>query len=232
MIITTISDTHTKHKQLKNDLPGGDLILHAGDISSMGYLYEIEKFCEWFAKTNYKTKVFIAGNHDFGFQDEVAKCKEIVEKYDVVYLQDDLHLLGEDWDPYDERIKIYGSPWQPEFCNWAFNLPRNGEQLYQRWNNIPDNIDILITHGPSWGNLDIVKGRTDNLGCSLLAGRIEKLKPKIHVCGHIHSAYGYKFDGTTHYINASCLNEKYFYENKPLTFNWAPETNEVEFLNI
>jgi len=231
MKITFISDTHNKHKQVTSLLPGGDLIIHAGDISSMGYIHEVQQFCKWFeGLDNYTTKVFIAGNHDFGFQDIPKEIKEIVDFYDGVnYLQDDLILLG---DNYSEMVKIYGTPWQPEFHNWAFNLPRNGWELEQKWNDIPINTDILITHGPAQGYLD-TSGPPWNeplLGCELLVKRIKEIKPKIHVCGHIHGGYGYVFDGDTHFINASVLNEKYEFVNKPLTVEWDPVTNELDFL--
>jgi Icc-related predicted phosphoesterase len=226
MRITFISDTHNKHKFVTEDLPGGDLLIHAGDISSMGYEHEIREFCKWFNNIdNYTHKVFIAGNHDWGFQNNVEKVKEILGLYaNITYLQDNSTLLGED------MVSVYGSPWQPEFYNWAFNLTRQGVELKEKWDNIPNNTDILITHGPAYGYVDKVIGRTENLGCELLTERIKELKPKIHVCGHIHTGYGYTFDGDTHYINASVLNESYVYYNKPLTIEWNPKTNEIEFL--
>ena len=226
MKITLISDTHNKHKFVTNDLPGGDLLIHAGDISSMGYEHEIREFCKWFNNIdNYTHKVFIAGNHDWGFQNNVEIVKEILGLYaNITYLQDNSTLLGED------MVSVYGSPWQPEFYNWAFNLPRQGVELKEKWDNIPNNTDILITHGPAYGYVDKVIGRTENLGCELLTEKIKELKPKIHVCGHIHTGYGYTFDGDTHYINASVLNESYVYYNKPLTIEWNPKTNEIEFL--
>jgi len=226
MKITLISDTHNKHKFVTNDLPGGDLLIHAGDISSMGYEHEIREFCKWFNNIdNYTHKVFIAGNHDWGFQNNLEIVKEILDFYEnITYLQDNSTLLGED------MVSVYGSPWQPEFYNWAFNLPRQGVELKEKWDNIPNNTDILITHGPAYGYVDKVIGRTENLGCELLTERIKELKPKIHVCGHIHTGYGYTFDGDTHYINASVLNESYVYYNKPLTIEWNPKTNEIEFL--
>ncbi len=222
MIITFISDSHNKHKQLVNHLPGGQIIIHAGDSTSMGYKNEIDDFCKWFDKLNYDHKVFIAGNHDFGFQKDPDKAYEIIQKYKVNYLQDSMIEI--------DGIKIWGSPWQPEFCNWAFNLPKNGWQLAEKWNFIPEDIDILITHGPPFGNLDIVNGRKENLGCELLAERIKIVKPKINVFGHIHSGYGYKFDGITHHFNASVLNEQYAYTNKPFTIDWDKEANEITFL--
>ncbi len=226
MKITLISDTHNKHKFVTNDLPGGDLLIHAGDLSSMGYEHEIREFCKWFNNIdNYTHKVFIAGNHDWGFQNNVEIVKEILDFYEnITYLQDNSTLLGED------MVSVYGSPWQPEFYNWAFNLPRQGVELKEKWDNIPNNTDILITHGPAYGYVDKVIGRTENLGCELLTEKIKELKPKIHVCGHIHTGYGYTFDGDTHYINASVLNESYVYYNKPLTIEWNPKTNEIEFL--
>ena len=229
MIITVISDTHGKHNEITQDLPGGDLLLHAGDISSMGYQHEVQQFCKWFNNVeNYTHKIFIAGNHDWGFQNNVEKIMEIVNSYKTVtYIQDETISVGDD----KKMVNVYGSPWQPEFYNWAFNLPKNGVELAAKWDAIPDNTDILITHGPAFGVLDTVAGKMwDNLGCQLLTDKIKTIKPKIHLCGHIHSGYGYFFDGDTHFLNASVLNEAYQYTNKPLTFEWNPDTNEINFL--
>ena len=229
MIVTFISDTHNKHKQVTSSLPGGDLLIHAGDISSMGYNHEIQQFCKWFdSLDNYTVKTFIAGNHDFGFEKEPEMAKEIVGSYKWInYLQDSFLGYGVDTENY---IKIYGSPWQPEFYNWAFNLPKNGLKLEQKWDDIPEDTDILVTHGPAFGYLDTIMGQYDNLGCQLLTNRIKTIKPKIHVCGHIHSGYGYVFDGDTHFINASVLDEQYQYTQKPLTVEWDPVTNKLEFI--
>jgi Icc-related predicted phosphoesterase len=231
--ITFISDTHGKHKQITEDLPGGDIIICAGDISSMGYEHEIREFLAWYSRLNqYTTKIFIAGNHDWGFQDNVEKVKQILLQYpNVVYLQDDMHLLGEDHDDYEQRPKVWGSPWQPEFYNWAFNLPRNSPEMWEKWLMIPENTDILITHGPAHGVLDKVIGGWENLGCEMLAQRIKDIKPKIHVCGHIHSAYGYQFVDETHYFNAAVLGEDYRYsKNKPISFIWDRDTNSIDFI--
>jgi Icc-related predicted phosphoesterase len=96
---------------------------------------------------------------------------------------------------------------------------------------IPLNTDILITHGPPFGKLDYVPYNNVNVGCEDLLARVQEIKPKIHVFGHIHEGYGYVFDGTTHYINAAVLNGRYEFRNKPLTIDWDPETNEIEFVN-
>jgi len=229
MIITFISDTHTKHKAVTPELPGGDLLIHAGDLTSRGYKQEIKEFCEWFDELdNYDHKIFIPGNHDFGFQDSPDATSEIVNSYKwITFLQDNWIYVGED---HTKLTKIYGSPWQPEFYNWAFNLPRKGWQLKEKWDAIHNDTDILVTHGPAYGYVDQVIGRPEHLGCELLAERIKEFKPKIHVCGHIHSGRGYVFDGNTHYINASVLDERYNNFYKPLTCDWDPDTNEMKFL--
>ncbi len=231
--ITFISDTHNKHKQITSHLPGGDILIHSGDISTMGYPREIKDFCKWFnGIEGYTHKIFIAGNHDWGFINHIDKVNDILEKYDdITYLQDDLYLAGQDETDYNDMIKIYGSPWQPEFYNWAFNLPRNGWELWQKWSDIPVDTDILITHGPAYGFVDKVIGRPENLGCELLAERIKTIKPKIHVCGHIHSGRGIIFNDGTLYINASVLDEQYNYTKKPFTIDFDFETNEWDVIN-
>lgn len=231
MKITLISDTHTKHKQLDSYLPGGDVLIHAGDFMNSGYDEDdVYDFLSWFDDIKgYDKKVFIAGNHDRYFQNHPDKIKDILAEYPyLTYLQDCKFGLY-DLDT-DKSTNFYGSPWQPYFHNWAFNLPRNGVELEEKWAMIPPHTDILITHGPAWGYVDQVKGRPEHLGCELLTGYIDNIKPKIHICGHIHSGYGYYFDGTTHYFNASVLNESYNFENKPFNIEWNKETNEIVFI--
>ena len=230
MKITFISDTHTKHNQVTSSLPGGDLLIHAGDFTSRGYKHEIQQFFKWFSGlNNYTHKIVVAGNHDLMFEDDLKQAKEIISEYpNATYLQDDLEVIGDD---YSTAVKVYGSPWQPEFYNWAFNLPRMGWELQQKWDDIPVGVDILVTHGPAWGHLDTVVGQNMHLGCELLTNRINIVKPKIHVFGHIHTGYGYKFDNGTHYFNAAVLNEQYIFTQKPLTVDWNPETNEIEFVD-
>ena len=228
MKITFISDTHTKHKQL--DLASGDLLIHAGDLMNSGYsAYEIEDFCKWFQSQNYDNCVFIAGNHDRLFEDTPILVKDIIDEYGVDYLQDSELVIGEEWET---QVKVYGSPWQPEFCNWAFNLPRAGKELEEKWNVIPKDTDILITHGPPQGHLDISgpPHNEGNLGCELLRVKVDEQPPKIHVFGHIHGSYGYKFHNGTHFINAAVLNERYDQVNQPLTVDWDTETNELTFI--
>ena len=236
--ISVISDTHTRHGLIPmEDLPGGDLLLHAGDIMNSGYnKNDILDFCTWFQSLKqYEDKVFIAGNHDRLFENEPYEVEGYLKDYPLIdYLQDSQLTLygdGPNGDYPEGNIRIYGSPWQPEFYSWAFNLPKNSLQLAAKWEAIPDNTDILITHGPAYDTLDTVVGRFwDNLGCNLLAERIAVVKPKIHVCGHIHSGYGYVFKDGTHFFNAAVLDEQYEYTQKPMTFDWDKETNTIEFV--
>lgn len=238
MRITVISDTHTRHGLIPmEDLPGGDLLIHAGDIMNSGYnKNDILDFCTWFHSLDqYENKVFIAGNHDRMFENHPKEVEALINPYlNIDYIQDDEFVIygdGPEGNSPNDNIRIYGSPWQPEFYSWAFNLKRNSLELSGKWEAIPDNTDILITHGPAFRTLDTVEGRPwDNLGCELLAERIERLKPKIHVCGHIHSGYGYVFKDGTHFFNAAILDERYEYTQKPMTFDWDKDTNTIEFV--
>jgi predicted phosphodiesterase len=237
MIVSIISDTHAKHKQVTQDLIGGDLLLHGGDFMTSGYSkYEAEEFFKWFDSIdNYEYKTFIAGNHDRVMQDIPDEMQGILTAYKTIdYLQDDecvMYYDGPNGDRPEDNIRIYGSPWQPEFYNWAFNLPRNGPGLASKWEAIPDNTDILITHGPPWGILDDTEGRRgQHLGCELLRERVNAIRPKIHIFGHIHSGHGYYYDGHTHFFNASVLNERYSYSHLPFNFSWNPVTNSIGWL--
>lgn len=221
MKIVFISDTHNKHEHLTskgmgNILGSGDVLVHAGDITSMGYDYEIKLFLDWFSNTDFTHKIFIAGNHDFGFEDMRDIAPEYKEK-GVHYLFDSEVII--------DGVKFYGSPWQPEFYNWAFNLPR-GEKLAEKWAKIPGNTDILITHGPAHGILDAVP-MGGHVGCEELSQRIFEVKPKIHVCGHIHGSYGQKRIYDIEFLNASVLNERYNHQNKPIVVNFDVENKEV-----
>ena len=211
MKMTFISDTHGKHEHLtskayNNILGSGDVLIHAGDCTNVGKSHEIKEFLDWFSNTDFKYKIFIAGNHDFGFELVHDIAPEYKDK-GVNYLFDSSLEI--------EGVKFYGSPWQPEFYDWAFNLPR-GEKLAEKWSMIPDDTDILITHGPAYQILDWVPSNL-HVGCQDLFHRIMQVKPTIHVCGHIHCAYGQKYFNDVEFLNAAVLNERYQYENKPIS---------------
>ena len=221
MKMTFISDTHGKHEYLTskgmgNILGSGDVLVHAGDISNVGKSHEIKKFLDWFSNTDFTHKIFIAGNHDFGF--------ELVSDIDPEYKEKGVHYLF-DSEVIIDGVKFYGSPWQPEFYDWAFNLPR-GEKLAEKWAMIPGNTDILITHGPAFGMLDWLPSGSQ-VGCQDLFYRVMEVQPKIHVCGHIHCAYGQKYFNNVEFLNAAILNEKYTHENNPIKLEFDVNEKKI-----
>lgn len=222
--ITFISDTHEKHKGLEKSLIGGDIIIHAGDITNRGSKVATEDFISWYNTLPYDYKIFIAGNHDFLFELNPSIVEEMLEPYSgtgLIYLQDSLTEI--------EGLKIYGSPWQPNFHNWAFQSER-GLEMEKHWNKIPENIDILVTHGPAYGFLDQVIGEYEHLGCADLTNRILQVSPKIHVCGHIHTGYGYREFHGIKFLNASLLDEQYAFAHEPINILFDTETKKVKFI--
>lgn len=206
MKFVAISDTHGQHKGLA--LPKGDVVIHAGDISSRGKEHEVIDFLDWFKDLDFKYKIFIAGNHDFLFEKEMAeRITEIIPE-GVIYLKDSEATI--------EGIKIWGSPITPWFHDWAFNRKR-GEEIAKHWDLIPNDVDIILTHGPAYGLLDkTIYG--DCVGCEDLLKAINRIKPRFHVCGHIHERYGIIPFGHTTFINASVMDHRYRRVNQPITF--------------
>jgi len=223
--VTLLSDTHTKERNIL--VNGGDLILHSGDIMNSGYDWEdLYDFLTWFSELPYKMKVFTPGNHDRYIEDNPFDAWKMINEFH----DKGVRCLIDDFVEF-EGLKIYGSPWQPEFYNWAFNLPRNGWEIEQKWKDIPDDTDILLTHGPAWGILDTVVNRRDfNLGCEMLAKRLETLHPLIHNCGHIHSGYGYVEKNGTHFFNSSVLDERYSHNQKPFDITINLENKQIDII--
>jgi Icc-related predicted phosphoesterase len=187
--IVCVSDTHSRHA--RTAVPDGDVLVHAGDITRHGSLYDVEAFDQWLRTLPHRHKVVICGNHDFCFQEQPAKARALVTN--AIYLEDS----GCEID----GLTFWGSPWQPWFGGWAFNLPR-GEELAKVWGKIPDRVDVLITHGPPEGILDTTN-RGGVVGCRDLLDRVRVVRPRLHVFGHIHEAAGRAdIDGTI-FVNAS-----------------------------
>jgi len=202
-----ISDTHCRHRCLR--LPKGDVLLHAGDISYRGDKKEIEDFLDWFSKLPYAHKIFIAGNHDFYFEREKASVIKKLIPENVHYLKDEeINIDG---------IRVWGSPYTPWFFRWAFNKKR-GVPLAAHWQSVPAGIDVLLTHGPVYGILDMLINE-QNAGDKDLLKKVLEVKPKVHVCGHIHEAYGSVKRHGVKFINACILNEANELINKPIVFD-------------
>ena len=202
MRIVLISDTHNQHEKLV--LPEGEMIIHAGDVSVNGTFSEVLSFLKWFSMLPYRYKIFIAGNHDFAFENKSIPTAELPEG--VIYLEDTAcDVMG---------LKIYGSPYTPEFYNWAF-MKKRGPEIRKIWENIPNDIDILITHGPPLMVLD-QNASGSFQGCRDLLNRVRQVAPRVHVFGHIHEAYGRKEEHGIKFINAAVLDERYALVNTPV----------------
>jgi predicted phosphodiesterase len=209
MNITCISDTHNQHNNIPSKyLTGGDCIIHSGDVSGRGTRQEIELFLEWYSGLPYTHKVLIAGNHDFFFEEAPEyEIEAVLAKYpNIIYLNDSGIEI--------EGLKIWGSPVQPWFHSWAFN--RKGTEICKHWDLIPLDTDILITHGPAKGYLDLTL-HGDVTGCPYLLEKISELTNlKLFVHGHIHEAYGrVDFPDGGVFLNASVLNARYVMSNLP-----------------
>ena len=207
MTFVAISDTHNIHTPMQ--LPDGDVLIHAGDVTGKGTEAQVQHFLAWFSAQPHRHKIFIAGNHDFYF--ELAQPERIAAMIpdNVIYLNDSGVTI--------EGIKIWGSPVQPWFFDWAFNRKR-GTDIKKHWDLIPDDTDILITHGPAHKRLDRVIRGNEAVGCVDLLKAIERVAPKFFICGHIHEAYGVIEEEKTTFINASVLNENYKMTNQPIVF--------------
>lgn len=207
MKIVVISDTHGLHEKLV--LPKGDMLIHAGDVSGRGRLNEVVDFVQWFSRQDFTYKIFIAGNHDFYFEN--ASEEDITELIpdNVTYLNDSCVTIN--------GLNIWGSPIQPHFGRWAFNRHR-GEPIDKHWQLIPANTDILLTHGPPHGILDKTY-HPKHVGCEMLRQRIDQIQPKYSIFGHIHEAYGQVQENNIHFINASVVNLQYQVVNAPVVFH-------------
>lgn len=215
MKVCCISDTHGLHRKMKHSIPECDILCCAGDISNIGEYEQVVNFLDWLNDQPARHKVFIAGNHDWLFQLGKKKREKAIKRHSSIHY---LESSGVEI----EGIKIWGDPHQPEFCNWAFNLHR-GAELREKWNMIPPDTDILITHGPPMCILDEVAYTAENVGCLDLLDRVNEVKPLLHVFGHIHSEHGIKVKNDTVFVNASICNEAYSPVNKPIVVDIKKE---------
>lgn len=122
--IVCVSDTHNCNEAI--DVPDGDILIHSGDATINGTVTEIRDFNRWFSALPHKHKIFVAGNHDWLFETDETLARQILHK-DIIYLQDSEITV--------EGLRIYGSPWQPRFYDWAFNLDR-GPQIAEKWKDL------------------------------------------------------------------------------------------------
>jgi predicted phosphohydrolase len=192
MRIVAVADTHTFQSDLRH-IPDGDVFVHAGDLCRGGRLEELHTVAAWLRGLPHRHKIVIGGNHDWCFVREMPAALEILGD-GIVYLQDA--------EVAFEGVRFWGSPWQPEFNEWAFNLPR-GEPLASKWALIPAGIHVLVTHGPPHGIGDSC-GDPVRQGCEELRAAVRRVRPLLHMFGHIHQDGGFWREDGVCFANVTC----------------------------
>ena len=241
--IVCISDTHGLHNQMKHKVGEGNILIHAGDLTNVGKRDDVYSVIAWFHRLldRFDDVVFVAGNHDRSFdkcfvegasgnfhrvfeRDEDAE-KNVAHKPD--WLLDALESMDKRIHYLENNSKkvqgllFHGSPTTPDFFkqHWAFNCSR-GSEISNYWNVIPQNVDVLVTHGPAYGILDNLQGSNEKVGCEELEYKVryELEDLKLHVCGHIHHPRGILHPqyGEPIFVNASVCTESYDPINAPI----------------
>lgn len=220
MRVVIFSDTHSFHRRV--NIPDGDVLIHCGDITLRGEMNIMKDFIDWYREFPHKRKLFIQGNHEIGLQHNKNKRNELfswLQNSGITYLE---HAAVE-----LDGIKYFGSPYNPQYKEWEWQLPR-GKSLAAKWASIPDDTNVLITHSPPFGILDRAPRKSafsdvnyENVGCQDLYNRVMELKDlKIHTFGHIHQ------DGSKTiniedkvFINGAVCDEKYQPIQKPVVID-------------
>lgn len=202
MKLVLISDTHDLHDEI--NIPDGDVLIHAGDMTSYGTVNQLVDVNNWLKSLPHKHKILIPGNHDFLFEKDFFLAQSIMTE-GIILLNSSTII---------NNVKFYGSPQTPRFYDWAFNKDR-GVDIKKYWDAIPKDTDVLITHGPPYGIGDVTY-RSGHIGCSDLLDAVRIIKPKVHVFGHIHAGYGEYDSLGTKFVNASICTENYHALNHPI----------------
>jgi predicted phosphodiesterase len=222
------SDTHGLHDEVPAaHRPPADVLLHAGDFTNTGELEQVESLARWLREYPAAHKVVIAGNHDVTFHSEYYVDRGGWQRFHPAPLDcsrarpllADACTYLEDEATEVSGYTIYGSPWQPAFCDWAFNL-RRGAECARQWALIPESVDILMTHGPPHGRGD--QTARARVGCEDLRRALEQRAISVSLCGHVHEGYGHSADNVTLYLNASTCTRDYRPSNPPLLFDAPP----------
>ena len=220
MRLVCLSDTHNRHREIA--VPEGDVLVHAGDATMRGSRREVEDFAAWLVALPHRHKVFVPGNHDWMFQREPQAARALIPG--VVYLEEAGVTL--------DGVSFWGSPWQPWMMSWAFNL-RRGEPLRRKWELVPAGTDVLVTHTPPHGIQDRVMkitgrdfaaatGHDRHVGCEELRAALPRIRPRVHVFGHIHEGHGILEDDGTRFVNPSCVDMNYREIQPPLVVELEP----------
>lgn len=222
MRIIAISDHHRK----RLPLPGGDVLIHAGDLGGWGSELEVCDELRWIANQPHEHKIYVPGNHDWFVYENRMLAREFCESLGIKLLIDESHDI--------DGVRFYGSPWTPPFGDWAFM--RDAERMKLYWEAVmlaeTKPIDILITHGPPRGILDDCPGGP--AGCPVLREAVRDLQPAFHLFGHIHEghsrAMSVDWGGTyTEFLNVAVLDGKYqFTDGKVFCISLGQRGTEYE----
>lgn len=211
MKIVAISDVHVRWKNLV--IPECDLLISAGDYSYHGEEWIVAEFHAWLNRQKAKHIISVQGNHETWVENNWNHALKIVNT-----VCPRAHFIQEGAVEID-GIKIYGSAITPRFFNWAWNRSR-GEEIQPHWDMIPGDTNILITHGPPRGILDIVPyvdgTPKEHVGCEQLLKRVKEVKPALHIFGHIHHGHGEHHEDGTSFYNVAICDELYSPTN-PIT---------------
>ncbi len=216
--IVAMSDTHGRHHNLQ--VPDGDVLIHAGDFCRYGSRDDVNEFAEWFEAFPHRWKIVISGNHDAAMEKYLG--------YGQAFTYRDITYLRGDWTLLKGGPKIWGGPWTPPFQSWHFMLEEGA--LAKKFATIPDDIDVLLTHGPPAGVLDVALLDNSFTGSTALADRVTQLlnndfdKPLVHIFGHIHEMNGVLDQGKYRAYNVSICDFKYNPVNPCTVIEWnVPE---------
>lgn len=216
MRIVALADTHTFERDFTAPIPDGDVLIHAGDLLREGTLQELEPVAQWLHTLPHPHKIIIAGNHDVCFQTQREQACELLGS-EIHYLEDSGVTL--------EGIRFWGSPWTPRIHDWAF-MYSSRECARSKWAQIPDDTDILITHGPPYGIGDALH-RRGHLGCSELLHVVQqRVQPLVHMYGHCHSGGGVRFQHSTCFANVTTWE----CERAPTVFSLDPTSRILTIL--
>jgi predicted phosphodiesterase len=238
--IVCISDTHLQWKPV-DQIPEGDVLIHAGDLTMTGSYLEVVRACATLSRFPHPRKLLIAGNHDALFQTRPGDAKVAVGDA-ITYLEDSGVEIG--------GLRFWGSPWTPRYYDWSFQLERKRPESERpfllrdrgqvmaldasgrptlrwaedHWKQIPQDTDVLITHGPPYGILDKagydLASKTDlHVGDEALLDVVKQIRPRVHVFGHIHSSPGQVEQDGTIFVNATMCDESYRWLRKPIVID-------------
>jgi Icc-related predicted phosphoesterase len=217
MKFVCISDTHNQHENLEFDGTEGDILVHTGDFTDFGNLKKLKKFIFWFQNQPFPIKILVAGNHDVSLDKDTVGDREVINRVINTYVRTNPNFIYLDESGHEiDGIKIWGSPYTPGGpTKWAFQYFTD-EEAESRWSKIPEDTDVLLTHGPPFGILDKYKG--ENLGCPILYKHVtERVAPVFHCFGHVHNGHGFEKCGLTTFVNSAMVLDDWA-GNPPIVF--------------